>query len=151
MYGCGGRFTVVVDLVDAEWTRCSPPFVFRICRADTGPRRAGRDWPPGPPEYERTVDVAESAEPIDELAGLMTSNESCFWVDREQVDITDDDRVGAAGCRGPLALARCRRPNLASPSRPAGLLLHACRGHAHAATALRCDQQRRRPRAQRER
>jgi len=27
----------------------------------------------------------------------MTSNESCFWVDSEQVEITGDDRVGAAG------------------------------------------------------
>jgi hypothetical protein len=37
VYACGGRFTVVVDLVDAEWTRCYPPFVFRTSRADTGP------------------------------------------------------------------------------------------------------------------
>ena len=50
VYGRGGRFTVVVDLVDAEWTRCSPPFVFRISRADTGPRRAGGGGPPGPPD-----------------------------------------------------------------------------------------------------
>ena len=125
VYACGGRFTVVVDLVDAEWTRCSPPFVFRISRADAGPRRAGGGGPPGPREYERTADVAGSAEPIDELAGVMTSNESCSWVDREQVGVTGDDRVGAAGRRGPLAVTRCRRPNLASPSRPAGLLLHA--------------------------
>ena len=39
VYGCGGRFAVVVDLLDAEWTRCAPPSGFRISRADTGPRR----------------------------------------------------------------------------------------------------------------
>jgi hypothetical protein len=67
----------------------------------------------------------------------MLSNESCFWVDREQVEITSDDRVRAAGCRGPLAVARCRRPNPASLSRPAGLLLHALDSHAASTVASR--------------
>jgi hypothetical protein len=49
-YGCCGRFTVVVDLVDAEWTRCAQLPVFRISRADTGPRRAGGGEPQGPPD-----------------------------------------------------------------------------------------------------
>jgi hypothetical protein len=96
------------------------PSGFRISRADTGPRRAGGGWPPGPPEYERTADVAGSAEPIDELAGVVTSNESCFWVDREQVDITGDDCVGAAGCRGPLPVAPLPTPQSDKPEPTGG-------------------------------
>src|SRR6185437_10476372 len=50
MYGRRARFALVFDLVDAEWTRCTPPFVFLIFRVDTGPRRAGGGGPPGPPD-----------------------------------------------------------------------------------------------------
>ena len=49
VYGCGGRFTVVVDLVDAERTRCARRFVFSDLQADTGPL-AGRCGPPSPPD-----------------------------------------------------------------------------------------------------
>jgi hypothetical protein len=48
--GRGGRFAVVVDLVDAEWTRCTRRLPFRMSRADTGPRRAGGGGAPGPPD-----------------------------------------------------------------------------------------------------
>jgi hypothetical protein len=50
VYGCDGRFTVEVDLVDAEWTRCIPPFSFHISRADTGLRRIAGGGPQGPPD-----------------------------------------------------------------------------------------------------
>jgi len=32
MYCRGARFALVLDLVDAEWTRCPPPSGFRISR-----------------------------------------------------------------------------------------------------------------------
>jgi hypothetical protein len=44
MYGRGTRFALVRDLVDAGWTRCTPPSGFRLCRAETcpaGPTAAG--------------------------------------------------------------------------------------------------------------
>jgi transposase len=50
LYIRGARFALVLDLVDAEWTRCTPLSVFRISRADTGPGRAGGGGPPGPPD-----------------------------------------------------------------------------------------------------
>lgn len=52
VYGRDGQNALDVDLVDAEWTRCTPPFAFQISRADTGPRRAAGDGPPGPPDAD---------------------------------------------------------------------------------------------------
>ena len=50
VYGRGARFALVLDLVDAEWTRVTSASGFRISGADTGPRRAGGGGLPDPPE-----------------------------------------------------------------------------------------------------
>ena len=47
VYGRGARFALVLDLVDAERTRCTPRFAFRFSKADTGPPDWRRPrWPP---------------------------------------------------------------------------------------------------------
>ena len=62
--------------MDAERTRCTPPSVFRISKADTG-----------------------SAEPINELARRDDLEREMVRVDREQVEIAGDDRVSTGGRR----------------------------------------------------
>jgi hypothetical protein len=56
-----------------EWTRSGRVAVPHSPSESPGltgfPRPAGGSRPRAPPEYERTTDVAGSAEPIDELAG----------------------------------------------------------------------------------
>jgi hypothetical protein len=68
LYGRDGRFAVVVDLVDAEWTRHAPPFAFEFPRRTRVPRRGAGGSRPPIPKTKKTRDVPRSAEPIHELA-----------------------------------------------------------------------------------
>jgi len=68
VYGRDGRNTVVVDPVDAEWTRCTPR------SASDSPELTPVPAEPAAtlrvrPNTNETAHVAGSAEPIDEVAG----------------------------------------------------------------------------------
>jgi hypothetical protein len=100
--------------VDAEWTRCSPPYVFRISRADTGPRRAGGGGP-GPPD-----------------AGELLSGES-VWQALEALDaivatVPFSGRAGGGGRTDRIVLSRVERvAELVATG-----FIHRCRGSLQA-------------------
>ena len=83
VYGCGGRDSAVLDLVDAEWTRAvphSPPESPGLTGFPRRPAAPGLGVGPNTNE-RRTWPGQPSRSTI--WRGVKTSNESCLWVDSE--------------------------------------------------------------------
>jgi hypothetical protein len=140
---------VVLDLVDAEWTRCTPPFGFRISRADgipAGPAAADHRVRPmcltRPTSARRASQTAAADErPRASARGVVSdlpgrARRTLSGPLPEQNRTADD-----AACRAWVACSFV--PNVQSPPRGSRAAPFRARGLAHA-SARSCRKRRRR-------